>query len=178
MERNWLWKGIFLGTVFFIAMLIQRPIGISTQFSIATGVIEKTLDSELIYEAPENKSGYGSSNAYYNSSGGSLAKEIENPLNYEMFFIVGVLLGAFIGSMVAPEEKRENLENSRAEGNSPKLYLRLFFGGTLLLFGARMAGGCTSGHMMSGLSQMTLSSFIFTGILFPIAIITAKKWGE
>ncbi|WP_300643307.1 YeeE/YedE thiosulfate transporter family protein [uncultured Helicobacter sp.] len=26
-------------------------------------------------------------------------------------------------------------------------------GGFLLLYGARMAGGCTSGHMMSGIMQ-------------------------
>lgn len=177
MDKKWLWKGMFLGAIFFIAMLIQRPVGISTQFSIATGVIEKSFNPEIIYKTDENKSGYGSTNSYYNSGGGALAKEIASPINYETIFIVGVLLGSFIGSMVSPEEKRKNLKNSKEEGNSLGLHLKLFLGGAILLFGARMAGGCTSGHMMSGMSQMTLSSFLFTGTLFPIAIFTAKKWG-
>ena len=56
--------------------------------------------------------------------------------------------------------------------------IKLFIGGILLLFGARMAGGCTSGHMMSGVMQLSLSSIIFTVVLFPIAIIVAKKVGE
>ncbi|MGL5099396.1 MAG: YeeE/YedE thiosulfate transporter family protein [Fusobacteriaceae bacterium] len=177
MDKKWLWKGVFLGAVFFIAMLIQRPVGVSTQFSIAVGAIEKSLNPEIIYKTDENKSGYGSTNAYYNSGGGALAKDISSPINYETMFIVGVLLGSFLGSIVSPEEKRKNLENSETEGNSPGVYLRLFFGGVILLFGARMAGGCTSGHMMSGMSQMTLSSFLFTATLFPIAIFIAKKWG-
>jgi hypothetical protein len=49
-----------------------------------------------------------------------------------------------------------------------------FTGGTLLLFGARLAGGCTSGHMISGISQLAVSSFIFGVVTFAVAITTAK----
>jgi len=41
-----------------------------------------------------------------------------------------------------------------------------------------MAGGCTSGHMMSGVMQLSVSSIIFTIVLFPIAIIVAKRIGD
>ena len=44
----------------------------------------------------------------------------------------------------------------------------------LLLFGARLAGGCTSGHMISGISQLALSSFIFGVVTFGAAILMAK----
>lgn len=47
-------------------------------------------------------------------------------------------------------------------------YVASFFGGVLLLFGARLAGDCTSGHLISGISQLALSSFIF-GIGWAIA---------
>lgn len=32
MKRKWLLKGVFLGSVFFISILLIKPIGISTQF--------------------------------------------------------------------------------------------------------------------------------------------------
>ena len=55
-----------------------------------------------------------------------------------------------------------------------KRYIASFAGGMLLLFGARLAGGCTSGHMISGISQLALSSFIFGVVTFSVAILAAK----
>lgn len=178
MKKSWILKGICLGLAFYISMMIQKPIGVSTQFSVATGVIERVFDPGLVYENKDNKSGYGSTNSYYNSSGGTIAKEIANPINYEMAFILGIMLGAGALSFVAPREREENLKTSRKEGSSIAVYTKLFLGGILVIYGGRLAGGCTSGHMMSGMSQMSLSSFIFTIVLFPIAIFVAKKWGD
>lgn len=178
MTKSWILKGLFLGLAFYIAMLVQKPIGVSTQFSIATGMIERVISPDLVFENKDNKSGYGSTNAYYNSGGGAIAKDIAKPLNYEMIFIVGIAFGAFAASVLMPKERADIIKNSKREGNSPALYLRLFFGGFLLIYGGRLAGGCTSGHMMSGMTQMSLSSFIFTLFLFPVAIFVAKKWGD
>lgn len=41
---------------------------------------------------------------------------------------------------------------------SPKLMLILIIGGILIGFGSRYAGGCTSGHAISGLSNLQLPS--------------------
>lgn len=41
---------------------------------------------------------------------------------------------------------------------SPKMIVVLIFGGLLIGFGSRYAGGCTSGHAISGLSTLQLSS--------------------
>ncbi|WP_010177178.1 YeeE/YedE family protein [Aquimarina agarilytica] len=43
---------------------------------------------------------------------------------------------------------------------TPKNLLFLFIGGLLVGFGARYAGGCTSGHAISGLSNLQLPSLI------------------
>lgn len=51
-----------------------------------------------------------------------------------------------------------------------KRFAWAFFGGVLLLFGARLAGGCTSGHMISGISQLAMSSFLFGVCTFGSAI--------
>ena len=44
--------------------------------------------------------------------------------------------------------------------SSPKGFLILLIGGILVGFGARYAGGCTSGHAISGLSNMQIPSLI------------------
>ena len=48
-----------------------------------------------------------------------------------------------------------------------------------MLYGARLAGGCTSGHMMSGMMQTAVSGYIFTlGALLaavPIAVYLFRK---
>jgi uncharacterized membrane protein YedE/YeeE len=41
---------------------------------------------------------------------------------------------------------------------SPKIILILLVGGLLIGFGSRYAGGCTSGHAISGLSNLQIPS--------------------
>ncbi|MDD5936596.1 MAG: YeeE/YedE thiosulfate transporter family protein [Clostridiales bacterium] len=53
-----------------------------------------------------------------------------------------------------------------------------FLSGFLLLYGARMAGGCTSGHMMSGMMQSSVSGFVFAAVVFVVAIPTAILVGN
>jgi len=68
---------------------------------------------------------------------------------------------------------------STAELSEPKTLLILLIGGVLVGFGARYAGGCTSGHGISGLSNLQAASLVsvigfFLGgilmvhLLFPI----------
>lgn len=45
---------------------------------------------------------------------------------------------------------------------SPKTLIILLLGGLLVGFGARYAGGCTSGHSISGISNLQLPSMIAT----------------
>ena len=47
------------------------------------------------------------------------------------------------------------------------------FGGLSMIFGARLAGGCTSGHGISGMSTMSFSSFITVAAMFGGGIVTA-----
>ena len=50
----------------------------------------------------------------------------------------------------------------RFKGNSKlKRIIWAFIGGFILIFGARMAGGCTSGHILSGGMQLAISRFGF-----------------
>jgi uncharacterized membrane protein YedE/YeeE len=51
-----------------------------------------------------------------------------------------------------------------------------FFGGFLLLFGARTAGGCTSGHVISGGMQLAASSMLFAFFVFASFLATGKMF--
>jgi uncharacterized membrane protein YedE/YeeE len=42
-----------------------------------------------------------------------------------------------------------------------------------MVFGARLAGGCTSGHGISGDLQLAASSWVFMPLAFVVAIATA-----
>ena len=54
-----------------------------------------------------------------------------------------------------------------------KSYAWAFGGGAVMLFGARMAGGCTSGHGISGSLQLALSSWVFFFSMFASGVLTA-----
>ena len=59
-------------------------------------------------------------------------------------------------------------------GDSTWLRLSIaFVGGILLALGARMAGGCTSGHGISGTMQLSLASWISLISFFIGGVVTA-----
>ena len=140
----WLPGGILLGVVFFAALLLVKPIGVSTQFVILDAIIWDAMDPSVIAEAPENKTGYGSPNAYLNKSGGKYARNAANPLNYSFVFVgalmVGALASAFLGGdKPRPGERSMPPAWRAAHGDSIiKRYLIAFAAGFLVLFGARL----------------------------------------
>lgn len=185
-DIKWAGKAMILGLAFFIAVLLVKPIGVSTQFSVVSGIIHSTLDSDVITENPDRASGYESTNAYYDRDEGKLAKSIKHPWGYSFIFVLAIPLGAYLGHKLmnknqAPKQEKINKMESldMAEESFTKKYLPGFVSGFLILYGARMAGGCTSGHMMSGIMQSSLSGFIFAAAVFlvaiPVSIFASKK---
>ncbi len=58
-------------------------------------------------------------------------------------------------------------------------YLATFAGGILVLYGARLAGGCTSGHMMSGMMQTSISGYLFAiGAFIPAVVLATIMFGR
>lgn len=182
-SNNWMIKAFVLGAVFFIAAFFVKPVGVSTQFSVLSGMIHSTIDPNVIMEDENRETGYRSSNAYYDKSEGKLAKSIKNPWNYDFVFVLAIPLGAYVMHILMKKRKKEesldmpemcSVENTQHhESNVVKVYLPSFVGGFLLLYGARMADGCTSGHMMSGMMQGAISGYVFAGAVFVVAIPTA-----
>ena len=184
MILSWKTGGVVLGLVFFLAVLLAKPIGVSTQFVIADGILWNAIDQSVVVKSQTAKSGYASPNAYLNKSGGSYAKNVANPLNYSFVMVIAMMVGAFVSAMLrggVPPSERVMPAVWRANfgDESWKRYLTAFIAGFVVLYGARLAGGCTSGHMMSGMMQTAVSGYIFSLGAFiaaiPLALFLFKK---
>ncbi|MDO5519300.1 MAG: YeeE/YedE thiosulfate transporter family protein [bacterium] len=184
MKNKWLVQALVLGISFFVAIYLMQPIGVSTQFNVLDGIIQSTVDQDLITENPDRSTGYESTNAYYDLHDGKLAKQIKEPINYSFVFVLAIPFGAAIGRLLNKRRRNQAfvdnpIDDYPLEGNLITRYARSFIAGFLLLFGARMAGGCTSGHMMSGMMQGSVSGFLFAAAVFivaiPVAIFTDKN---
>lgn len=182
-NNNWIKGAMILGFSFFISILLVKPIGVSTQYSVLSGIIYNNFDKNLITEDSTRESGYKSTNAYLDKNDGALAEEIMNPINYEFVFVIAIPLGSYIAYKTSKKQAFTDdviTENTPLEGkctledkNFLKKYSPFFISGFLLLYGARFAGGCTSGHMMSGMMQSSASGYVFAVVVFAIAIPTA-----
>lgn len=51
--------------------------------------------------------------------------------------------------------------------------IQSFLGGIVLIFGARLAGGCPSGHGLTGMAKLSLGSFVTVIFMFVGGGLTA-----
>lgn len=95
---------------------------------------------------------------------------------WQVALVTGVAIGAFV-SMKLSGAKRAPISPiwSRALGSSSpaKRYAIAFAGGFLMLLGARIADGCTSGHGLSGMAQLSVGSTVAVAAMFAGGIGTA-----
>ncbi|KAJ7509995.1 hypothetical protein B0H11DRAFT_1169793 [Mycena galericulata] len=76
---------------------------------------------------------------------------------------VGLLLG---GTLVG-------LKEGAGPQSFPLTFAHLIFSGFLVGLGTKMANGCTSGHMISGISRLSIRSIIATASFFSTGVIAA-----
>lgn len=162
---SWKVAGVALGLLMIFATAVTKPLGVSTSYVVTDSVVTHAVAPKAA-EANEYLNKYGSKNNW--------------SIDYGWMLVFGMFLGAVVSSTVTKRfRNRENASlptmwQSNFGSSVKKRWLHAFTGGVLLLFGARLAGGCTSGHMMSGISQLTIGSFVFGIAIFISGIITAK----
>jgi uncharacterized membrane protein YedE/YeeE len=170
MKRDFIisWKaaGISLGLLLILATALVSPLGVSTQFVVTDAAVAHRV-------APA----FAEGNTYLSKYG---IKENWG-IGYGWMLVFGMLVGGAVTARILrsrqPAEDQGSMPSMWEQKFGPsraKRYAACFLGGALLLFGARLAGGCTSGHMISGISQLAISSFIFGVVTFAVAIGTAK----
>jgi uncharacterized membrane protein YedE/YeeE len=150
--------GAGIGVLSWFAFLTaDHPLGITTAFEHTAALTEKAV-------AP----GLAASSSYF---------EKESPrIGWEWMLVIGVFVGAFISSKASGDRNAPavpSLWQKRFGSSKGKRYAAAFLGGALMLLGARMAQGCTSGHGISGTLQLAASSWLFTLIIFATGIATA-----
>jgi uncharacterized membrane protein YedE/YeeE len=151
--------GVAIGVLCWIVFaIVNKPLGMSTSISAASGACAIPLVGEQSVM----------SNAYW--------AKTSPKWDYGMLFLVGTFGGALFSSLISRSFKFETVPSVWAERFGPSKAKRLiwaFLGGVLILYGARMADGCTSGHGISGTLQLALSSWTFFLTMFASGVITA-----
>ena len=86
----------------------------------------------------------------------------ENKLD-NLLFLIGLIVGPIIYSLYKDQEINITISNS---------IILLIFAGLLVGMGTRIAGGCTSGHGISGIGRFSLRSIIATVTFMIVGILT------
>ncbi len=151
--------GIGIGVLSWLAFgLVNQPLGISTALSSASSVCAlPVMGSEGV-----------ANNAYWT----------KNPLKWDggMLFLIGTFFGSLLSVLVSRTFRLEKIPTTWSQqfgGSIAKRLVVAFLGGVIIMFGTRMAGGCTSGHGISGSLQLALSSWTFFLTMFASGILTA-----
>jgi len=150
--------GAGIGILSCITLLLSdKTIGCSTAYSKTSGMIEKILWKKRFND-----------NRYY--------KKIIPRVDWEWMLVAGIVVGSFISAKLSGQFnliKVPSLWGSQFGQSNILRWLIAFLGGVIMGLGARWAGGCTSGHGISGTMQLAVSSWISSIFFFVGGIITA-----
>ena len=97
--------------------------------------------------------------------------------DYSTLFLVGTMLGALLSALLCGGFKLTTASAVWTESfgpSQPRRLIAAFLGGVIILYGARLADGCTSGHGISGCLQLAVSGWLFFIVMFAAGILTAK----
>ncbi len=154
-SKKWVFSGIalaLLNVILFSNNFAGRPAGASTTFPYLSDLLTGTVN-----------------NNYF--------AEIKTAGHWEFIFLIGAFVSGLTISLIKKDFKLTLIhENWKIhKGNSKiKRVLWSFAGGFILITGARMAGGCTSGHILSGGMQLAFGSLFFAIFVFAGLLLTGK----
>lgn len=109
----------------FTFLTADAPLGVSTTFVRATAFVEKLVAPEHVAENP-----------YFKKTGPKL--------DWQFALVVGLFIGAWVSAKLSGDRNPERvppLWEARFGPSAPLRYAAAFFGGALLLVGARLADG-------------------------------------
>jgi hypothetical protein len=154
----WALLGLLFGLLGALSIWFWAPIGVSTTYPRFIGACLRLVAPGAAQANP-------------------MLAQIGTFATPESFLVLGLLLGGFLASRwgrASAPVPEGNAQVHTSEGSSSSRVRNAFIGGFLIIFGARMAGGCTSGHIISGITQLSISGFVFAIGVFASGILTAK----
>lgn len=158
------WNPYLVGALIGLLSIVtfwaaDKPIGMSTGIAQASGACAAPFLGPDGWKA----------NTYW-------ASKAVPKWDYGALFLAGSLVGATLGSIASRSFRFEAVPHVWRERFGPSVAKRMvaaFLGGVLLLYGARLADGCTSGHGISGSLQLAVGSWVFFLTMFASGVATA-----
>ncbi len=155
----WWVAGIMLGLVQILAVWVADPLGVSTQFVI--------LDAKALNQvAPE-----------YTQNHPLISQPKNRALGYGFWLDAGMVVGGLAAAVGYRRWKLQAIPvwwKVNRGGSIAGRFAAGFIAGILILLGARLAHGCTSGQFASGWAQLSLSAVPFTITLFAFGMLMAR----
>ena len=152
---RWGLLGLLFGLLSAASIALYGPIGVSGTYPRMIGAAMRRVDPA-----------YALSNPYLVKMG--------SLLTFETMLVVGLLIGGLLASRIGRTHAPRIEAINAGETTTARRYLNAFAGGFLIILGARLAGGCTSGHIISGMTQLSVSGFIFGAGVFLSGMTTAR----
>jgi uncharacterized membrane protein YedE/YeeE len=136
----WWFSGVLVGlTVPLLYLLTGQGFGISTSFQQIGAMCSP--NSKLAYLRDFNK----------------------RKGMWTLMFVIGIAAGGYIANRFLSAEPIEFFPESYTSVGGA---IRLLVGGILIGFGTRYAGGCTSGHAITGIANLNWPSLVATIFFF------------
>jgi hypothetical protein len=157
--------GVGIGVLSWITFAVMgKALGTSTTMVRAAGAMERVVAPDRVADS-----------AYYAKYLGTSA-EARPFVEWQFAMVIMMIVGAFLAARLAGSKFREHVPELWKWRFGPSRSIRYgaaFLGGAVALFGARLAGGCTSGHGISGGLQLAVSSWTFFGAMFISGVAAA-----
>ena len=157
--------GALLGFLAIVSVLATTQflgktsyLGASTTFVRAAGHLEQTVSADHV-----------AVNEYY--------AKTKVRVDWQFMLVVGIILGAFISSKMDKSFRFESVPSTWEKRFGPSIGKRAIaaiVGGIIAMVGARLASGCPSGHGLSGMMQLSVSSFVALAMFFGVGVLVAR----
>lgn len=151
--------GALLGVLSWATFyFMDKPLGVSTSVCHMAATVLGAADQQAVHDNP-----------YFAKL--LIAKDAWKPVfDWQFALVVMMGVGAFLAAWLGKGfDATRGMPATWAARFGPSRALRwagAFAGGFILIFGARLADGCTSGHAISGGLQLALSSWVFMIAMF------------
>lgn len=157
--------GALLGVLSWATFyFMDKPLGVSTSVCHAAATVIGAVDQQAVHDNP-----------YFAKL--LTTKDGWKPVFDWQFALVSMMaVGAFFSARLGrgfdPTRGMPTTWSARFGPSRPLRWAGAFIGGFILIFGARLADGCTSGHAISGGLQLALSSWVFMIAMFATGTAT------
>lgn len=151
--------GALIGLLTMLTLTFsKKPVGASSAYADAAGLVGRAVAPDHIGSIP-----------YF--------QEHKPAISWTLLFVGGTIVGAFAAAWSGGELTGTYLQEMWVvrfgEDSVALRTLLALVGGACMAFGARMAGGCTSGHGISGTLQLAVGSWVAVICFFIGGILVA-----